>query len=290
MVQLIIHGGAGRIRDSELYRRGIRQALSRGNEVLRSHGALEAVLAAVCSMEDDPIFNCGTGSALNLEGEVEMDASLMTSDGCFGAVGGLMRVQNPILVARKVMEETDHLLIVGDGAEILAQKWGFPVYDPRTEAEKQALEELKRAKESVYLPRLAQFLENSSGGTVGAVARDEEGHIAVATSTGGILGKLKGRVGDSAVLGAGTYASPWGGISATGHGEAIMKFLLAFNGVEDMKEEGAPRAIEKWVKFALDRGCRCGLIGVDWRGNLGFAFNTQSMAFGYVERDDFFIF
>lgn len=290
MLQLIVHGGAGRIGNAADYRKGIEEALLCGKRALQTDGALPAVLAAVRAMEDNPVFNCGTGSALNLEGDVEMDASVMTSDGKFGAVGGLMRVQNPVLVAQKVMEETDHLLLVGEGAEILARHWGFPIYDPRTEVKKQALKELKRSKESPFLPHIGKFIKDSPGGTVGAVARDNDGHIAVATSTGGIMGKLKGRVGDSAILGAGTYASHWGGISATGHGEAIMKLLLAYRGVENMKEKRASLVIDELVKFAQEQGCKCGLIGIDWRGDIGYAFNTEVMAYGFIQGEEFFVF
>jgi isoaspartyl peptidase/L-asparaginase-like protein (Ntn-hydrolase superfamily) len=289
MPQLIIHGGAGKIRNEEEHRQGIKEALDSGWKALVEKGALEAVLAAVCCMEDNPVFNCGTGSSLNIEGEVEMDASLMLSDGSFGGVAALKNVQHPILVAKRVMEETDHLLLVGEGAQRFARKCGFPEHNPVTQTRWSALQDLKEKGDFPYLPRLSNALKNKSSfpgekyGTVGAVARDDSGVIAVATSTGGILGKLPGRVGDSPILGAGTYASRNGGVSCTGHGEAIMKLLLAFRATEEMRWRKAEEVLSELVLWARDQGCSCGLIGIDWRGNMAFAFNTEGMSCGFSD-------
>ncbi|MCR4428794.1 MAG: isoaspartyl peptidase/L-asparaginase [Caldiserica bacterium] len=289
MAQLIIHGGAGKIREEEEHRKGIQEALKLGWEALLNQGPLEAVLAAVCSMEDNPVFNCGFGSSLNLEKEVEMDASVMLSDGSFGGVAALKAVRHPILVARKVMEETDHLLLSGDGALKFARKMGFEPFDPATEERLKILEEQIQSGNLPYLPRLSRALrENPSQvfekwGTVGAVARDDTGVIAVATSTGGISGKLPGRVGDSPIPGAGTFASNFGGVSCTGHGEEILRLLLAFRACEGMQFKTAPQVLEELATWANSRGCSCGLIGIDWRGNIGFAFNTQSMSYGFTD-------
>jgi beta-aspartyl-peptidase (threonine type) len=296
MPQLIIHGGAGKIRNEAEHRAGIKEALNCGWEALIKKGALEAVLSAVSCMEDNPVFNCGTGSSLNLDGEVEMDASVMLSDGSFGGVAALKHVQHPILVARKVMEETDHLLLAGEGALNFARKMDFPEHNPITEIRQKALEELKQSGNLPYLPKLSQALQNRTSpgedkfGTVGAVARDDSGLIAVATSTGGIMGKLPGRVGDSCILGAGTYASRDGGVSCTGHGEAILRLLLAFRACERMHFKKAQEVLSELALWAKDQGSSCGLIGIDWRGNIAFAFNTESMSYGFTDGDCMVIF
>lgn len=287
MPQLIVHGGAGdRIKDAERARKGIALALQAGMRRLRDQGSLEAVIQIVQGLEDNPIFNCGTGSTLNLAGEAEMDASVMTEEGRFGAVAALQRVRNPILIARKVMEETDHLLIVGDGALQLARRWGFEDWDSVTPERRNALKDLKENGSS-YFPHLHQHSKDSCG-TVGAVARDNEGKFAVATSTGGITGKLPGRVGDSAVCGAGTYACFWGAVSATGHGEEIMRSLLAFRTAQAMKSLGASIAIQRSLKEKA--ACRVGLIGIDWRGNVGLGHSTKEMAWGYFNDEKMVLF
>jgi isoaspartyl peptidase/L-asparaginase-like protein (Ntn-hydrolase superfamily) len=260
----------------------VEEALRRGFAVLEKEGALEAVMAAVLSLEENPLFNCGTGSALNLDGEAEMDASVMTSEDRFGAVGSVKRVEHPILLAKRVMEETDHLLIVGDGAERLARFWGYPLYDPVIESRRDELEDVKR-KGSAFLPKLHSFLGEEAKGTVGAVARDRMGRIAVATSTGGYAAKAPGRIGDSAILGAGTYASRWGGASATGHGEQIWRQLLCFEAVEEMRLHPAGEVISRLVREAKEQGCSCGLIGIDWRGRMAQAFNAEAMLWGTIE-------
>jgi len=282
MCQLIVHGGAGKIRSSQPYREGLEESLRRGYSALEKEGALEGVIAAVLSLEKNPLFNCGTGSALSLDGEAEMDASVMTSEERFGAVGCLKRVEHPILIARRVMEETDHLLIVGNGAERLARYWGHPLYNPVIESRQNELEDIK-SKGSAFLPNLRSFLGEEAKGTVGAVARDRSGFIAVATSTGGYAAKLPGRIGDSAILGAGTYASRWGGASATGHGEQIWRKLLCFEAVEGMRNHPAGQVIPRLVREAKEQGCSCGLIGIDWRGRLAQAFNTEAMLWGCIE-------
>ncbi len=279
MEAIIVHGGAGRIKEREDYKRGVEEALKIGYGVLKK-GALDAVIEAVVSMENNPIFNCGIGSSLTLDGRVEMDASVMTSDGSFGAVGCIERVKNPILVARKVMEETDHLLLVGKGALRFARLRGFKPSNLITERRRRMLERIKEQGHP-YLPRLKRFL--GEFGTVGAVAIDRQGKIAVATSTGGLVGKLPGRVGDSAIIGAGTYASKYGGASATGYGECIIRLFLAKHAVELMKEYGAENSIRMVIEEAKKEGCECGLVGIDEKGGIGFGFNTQSMAFGYIK-------
>lgn len=285
MLAIIVHGGAGTAKalnpkEQKLARIGVRKTAEAGYLLLSKGGkALDAVVEAVQIMEDDPIFNAGTGSALTVNGEVEMDASLMTMQGHFGAVGAIKEVKNPILVARKVMEETDHLLLVGEGATKFARYSGFEKYNPITKRAKDKLAELKQKSKSTYFPKLKKFLKY---GTVGAVAFDRHHQVAVANSSGGIRGKLPGRVGDSALLGAGVYASVLGAVTATGHGECITKLFLSKITVDMMKTHHAQNAIERALKEAKKLGCACGVIGIDNRSNIGFGKTTEYMAWAYI--------
>ncbi len=295
MTRIIVHGGAGHITAKTAHRKGVRRAAMAGHEVLRRGGsALDAVIRAVAMMEDDPTFNCGTGSALSLSGRAEMDAAVMLDDRSCGAVAALERVKNPILVARQVMEQTDHVLLVGQGALKFARCLGFRPYDPVTEKRKKQLArvigQLKSGADPRFLPRLASFLKSKEFGTVGAVALDEDDHIAVATSTGGMRVHLPGRVGDTPVIGAGTYADEYGGISATGHGEAIIKLVLAATTVHLMESLPAQTAVDDSIQRATREGCEVGLIAVDRKGNLGFGFNTRVMSYAYVVGEDVVVF
>lgn len=285
MLAIIVNGGAGStkaltLEEQELARKGVRKAAEAGYLVLGKGGkAIDAVVEAVRVMEDEPIFNAGTGSALTINGEVEMDASLMTMDGHFGAVGAIKDLKNPILVARKVMEETDHLLLVGEGAIKFARHMGFVKHNPITKRQQEKLAKLKEKGESHYFPKLKKYLKY---GTVGAVAFDKNQTVAVANSSGGIRGKLPGRVGDSAILGAGTFASLFGAVTATGHGEWIMKLLLSKITVDLMKTYNAQTAIELALKEVKKYGCLCGIIGIDVKGNIGFGKTTEYMAWAYL--------
>ena len=253
MLTIIVHGGAGSAKaltseEKKLARIGVRKAAEAGYLVLSKGGkALDAVVEAVRVMEDDPIFNAGTGSALTINGKVEMDASLMTMRGHFGAVGAIKEVKNPILVARKVMEETDHLLLVGEGAVKFARYMKFEKYNPITKRQQNKLAQFKEKGASQYFPNLKKYLKY---GTVGAVAFDRYQQVAVANSSGGIRGKLPGRVGDSALLGAGVFASVLGAVTATGHGECITKLFLSKITVDMMKIHSAQTAIEFALKEA----------------------------------------
>ncbi len=281
-ITIILHGGAGKIRDKESHRQGIIKAIEEGFKILTAGGdAIDAVCEAVRVMEDDPVFNCGTGSALNIEGEVEMDASVMTSEGKFGACGAIKRVKNPILVARRIMEEADHLLLVGEGALKFARMMNFQDYDPRTKEEMRRHKEFLKNKESQFFPYIKRFVAN--GSTVGACALDKKGKIAVANSTGGIRGKLPGRLGDSPIIGAGTYATPFAGAAATGHGEMIMKLLLTKRVCELAKNTDIQLAINVAIAEARRENCLCGLIGVDAKGNVGFSKTTEDMPWAYIK-------
>lgn len=291
MIALIVHGGAGKIEEKEEARKGIEKALIKGYEILAKNGrAIDAVCAAVCELEDNPFFNAGTGSVLNLLFEVEMDASVMTSNGDFGACGAIKNVKNPILVARKIMEETDHLLLVGEGANRFAEAMGFSSYNPKTEKEIERLKKLIEKKEHIYFPNFKKLIEiykNLEKGekysTVGACALDFYGVIAAATSSGGIRGKLPGRIGDSAIIGTGTYATPLAGVSATGHGESIIKNFVAKEICELSKNYDIQIAINIVMEEMKKKNCLCGVIGVDAKGNIGYGHTTKDMAWGFIK-------
>ncbi|MCS7249419.1 MAG: isoaspartyl peptidase/L-asparaginase [candidate division WOR-3 bacterium] len=291
MIALIVHGGAGKIEEKEEAKKGIEKALIKGYEILAKGGkAVDAVCTAVCELEDNPYFNAGTGSVLNLLFEIEMDASIMVSSGDFGACGAIKNVKNPILVARKIMEETDHLLLVGEGANIFAKAMGFPEYNPKTEKEVEKLKKLIEKGENLYFPNFKKLIEiyknlkkEESYSTVGACALDHNGMIAVATSTGGIRGKLPGRIGDSAIIGAGTYATPLAGVSATGHGESITKNFVAKEICELVKNYDIQTAINIIMEELKKKNCFCGVIGIDVKGNVGHGYNTKDMAWGFIK-------
>ncbi len=272
---IVIHGGAWKLGDSIGSRASIRAALHLGYQVLCKTGsALEGALAAVRAMEDDPDFNAGTGSSLALNGRCLMDASVMLSDGRFGAVGAIEGVRHPIDVACKVMTDTDHLLICGDWATRFARFWGFPKYDPVTPAERRKLKALRQAG-SPHYTRQKRYL---SFGTVGAVALDRYRRIAVATSTGGVRGKLPGRIGDTALYGAGTFADRHGGASSTGFGEEVIRLGLSRRVCDLLAAHRAQAAVD----IAL-RGSRLvGVIALDRKGNIGLGHTTPDMTWGWI--------
>lgn len=298
MIALIVHGGAGKIEEKEAARKGIEKTLIKGWEILAKDGkAIDAVCTSVCELEDNPVFNAGTGSVLNLFFEAEMDASVMTSEGHFGACGAIKNIKNPILVARKIMEETDHLLLVGEGANMFAKAMGFPEYNPKTEKEIEKLKKLIEKGENFYFPNFKKLIElyknlkkEETYGTVGACALDRYGVIAVATSTGGIRGKLPGRIGDSAIIGAGTYATPLAGVSATGHGENIVKNFVAKEVCELAKNYDIQTAINIVMEELKKKNCLCGVIGVDIKGNVGHGYTTKDMAWGFIKDGKMIIF
>lgn len=292
-VGIICHGGVGKIEEKTEYAAGLKDAIEEGYRLLRQGAsALEAVIKAVVIMEDNPIFNAGTGSSLTLDGEVEMDAAVMTQDGRFGGVCCISGVKNPILVAEKVMVYTDHLILAGQGAVEFARQMGFEEYQAITERARVRLEKIKK-EGSPYFVKLNQRLklrEEQKMGTVGAVAIDRNGHLAAATSSGGIAGRLKGRVGDSAILGAGTYTSPNGAVSCTGHGEEILRILLAKDIVDRMKTMPASTAIILALAEAKRKKIVCGAIGFDARGGICYGHTAHDMAYGYKVADRLFMF
>jgi beta-aspartyl-peptidase (threonine type) len=276
---LIAHGGAGADPGERAqHREALRQALDAGWACLRRGGsALDAVEACVVAMEDHPVFNAGYGSTLTEAGTVECDASIMEGDRlAAGAVGAVAGVPHPVTLARRVLEEGRHILLVGDGARAFAREHHVPLCEPA---------ELVTERQQVRLrARLAGQAVQAPGGTVGAVALDQRGRVAAATSTGGMVGKRPGRVGDSALIGAGTYAdSRLGGVSTTGHGEAFIRTVLAKTALDVLKELDDPAIAAQVALDVLreDGGGDGGLILVDWRGRVAHAHSTPFMPVGW---------
>jgi beta-aspartyl-peptidase (threonine type) len=298
---LIVHGGAWDIPDEAVgaCNEGCQNALAAGWSILASGGsAIEAVEAAVMVLEDDPVFDAGYGSHLNADGEVECDAIVM--DGSTlgaGSAAGLRRVKNPIRLARKILEDCPHMMLVGEGAERFAEDSGLALCKPEelvSEAEWQAY--LRCSKDE----HAAMHHRGHEQGTVGAVAMDREGRLFAATSTGGTCCKLPGRVGDSPLIGCGCYAdSEAGGVSSTGYGEAIMKIIMAKTAVDFLRRDGsqsetnlgrAQRAAQDSVDLLAKRGKGTGgLILLDRSGTPALAFNTPRMAYGYVDSNGRFV-
>ena len=258
-------------------RAGVQAAALAGWRGLREGGsAVDAVETAVRLLEDHPRFNAGRGSVLTSAGTIEMDASIMEGDRLrCGAVGAVSRIPNPVTLARKVMEDGRHVLLVADGALGFARAAGVPDCDPET-----LITERERRRHRGALAR-----SSAEGATVGAVALDRRGVIAAATSTGGVAGKLPGRVGDSALIGCGTYAdSTLGGASCTGLGEAIIRVVLARRALEYLKEaDDADYAARVAVDLLVEEGgADGGLILLDWRGRLGWAHSTPLMPVAWM--------
>lgn len=297
-IALISHGGAGNWRpgSEEEAIDGMRAAVEKGRAILAAGGsALDAVCATVVVLEDNPIFNAGTGAVLNFEGFCELDASVMVSrEARVGAVAALRRVKNPVLVARKVMEETDHVMLAGEGAQRFARVMGFPDHDPVTPARKADWQDKRKRVEEVlgkHSLKMRRFLKDHpeyAGGTVGAAALDAEGVLAAATSTGGVTMKLVGRVGDSPIPGAGNYASRYVAASATGTGEYVMRTLGA-RAVSDAMERGAtlPAAMAGLLdQLRRDFDADVGMIAVDSAGRTEARHLTRDMPHAFFRGDD----
>ncbi len=290
MISLIVHGGAWDIPKKEIkaHRDGCLDALNRGFDMLsQGMSAIDTVEQTIRLLEDNDTFDAGFGSHLNAIGQVELDASIM--DGktlrC-GAVAGVRIIRNPITLARKVLDHSEHVMLVGDGAERFAKQLGIdscaPV-DLITEREQLRWEGLH--KQGKFVTKDAFRRWEVSNDTVGAVAMDRDGNICVGTSTGGTLNKYPGRVGDSPLIGCGTYAeNSIGGVSATGWGEAIIKVVLAKTVIDMMERDGHdPQvAAEKGVKVLHEKAEGYGgVIVLDTDGNFGVAYNTPRMARAY---------
>jgi beta-aspartyl-peptidase (threonine type) len=281
-IALIAHGGAGAWRPGSEQDAidGMKSAVEAGRAILQRGGsAIDAVCATVVALEDNPIYNAGTGAVLNIEGFCELDACLMEgSANRVGAVAALQRVKNPILVARKVMEETSHAMLAGEGALKFARAMGFGDHDPITPARLADWKDKLGKRKG--LPEFA-------GGTVGAVAVDSNGVLAAGTSTGGMTLKLVGRVGDSPIVGAGNYASKHIAASATGTGEYVLR-SLATRTIAERVEAGATlddAMTAVLAQLGREYDADVGFIAVDREARLSARHRTRDMPHAYFSAD-----
>ncbi len=289
---IAVHGGAGTMlkkqmtaEKTELYTRGLEQAIHAGYEILERGGsALDAVEAAVRSLEDYPYFNAGRGAVFNHQGKQEMDASIMNGkDLKAGAVCAVKHIRNPVSLAKEVMLHSQHVFLCGDGAEEFARERNLETADDDYFFNEERYEQWQYAKENNVL-KLDHGSEKKMG-TVGAVALDEDGNLAAATSTGGITNKRFGRVGDSAVIGSGTYANnETCAVSCTGHGEYFIRAVVAYDIHALMTYRGMKlnEACEYMVNQKLvEFGGEGGLIAIDSLCNIGMPFNSEGMYRGF---------
>lgn len=293
---LVIHGGAGVIRadltpeKEKLVRADLEAALKVGYGVLKNGGtSLDAVSKAIVVLEDSPRFNAGKGAVFTHDGRNELDSSIM--DGATlraGAVAGVHHIKNPVLLARAVMEKSPHVFMVGEGAEAFARSVGFEMVDPayfRTDERWKQLQDVLKSEAKGQKAALGRMIHY---GTVGAVALDQAGHLAAATSTGGMTNKRYGRVGDSPIIGAGTYANAKCAVSATGWGEYYIRAVAAHDICA--RHEYAGKSIEQAAKEVVidlipGLGGDGGVIALDAQGNFTTPFNTDGMYRGWVDKD-----
>ncbi len=294
---LVIHGGAGVERgdlnadEERAARSALEAALRRGYEQLKAgRPALDAVTAAITLLEDDPTFNAGRGAVFTHDGRNELDSSLM--DGATqraGAVAGVSRVRNPILLARAVMERSEHVMMVGEGAETFAREQGIELVDPSWFRTDRRWQQLQRALREEAAGQAHADLETARHfGTVGAVARDVDGRLAAGTSTGGMTNKRYGRVGDSPVIGAGTWADAECAVSGTGWGEFYLRAAAAHQictRIAYLQESPAQAGEEVINKRIPQMGGDGGAIVLDAKGRIGLPFNTQGMYRGWIGAD-----
>jgi L-asparaginase / beta-aspartyl-peptidase len=281
---IIVHGGAWFIPEAEQNEHiaGCREAAATGWACLQGGGsALDAVEAAVRILEDNPIYDAGRGSYLNQAGHVQLDAIIMDGQSLdFGAVAAVERIRHPISLARLVMQHSPHRFVVGSGAESLAQSLGVALCDPA--------ELLGRPDTGGWAPPNASLTGQRLGDTVGAVALDAAGHLAVATSTGGTPDKWPGRVGDSPLVGCGAYADDLlGAAAATGAGESLMRIVTSKTAVDFLAAgHSAQQAAEATMARLWSRVQGYGgVILVDREGRVGLAHNTPNLAYAYITGD-----
>ncbi|MEM6260996.1 MAG: isoaspartyl peptidase/L-asparaginase [Bacteroidota bacterium] len=292
---LAIHGGAGTLRPermtgerAEKYKTALREALAAGEALLKSgKSALDAVEAAVIALEDNPLFNAGKGSVFNQDGNIEMEASVMWGPiQEAGAVSLLSRVKNPVSLARAVMEHSPHVMLTGMGAEDFALKMGAEMKPPAYFHTTRRRNQWERARNSNTI----HLDHDNPKGTVGAVALDKKGHLAAATSTGGMTCKLSGRMGDTPVIGAGTYAKDGCvAVSCTGHGEFFIRGIVAYDVACLIEyaglslEAACQRVIHEKQKTLGGMG---GLIAIGSKGEIALPFNTTGMYRGWVREGE----
>lgn len=288
---IIVHGGAGDIPPDlhEAHRAGVRRAADTGWAVLCAGGsALDAVEAAIVIMEDDEAFDAGRGSYLNLDGQVELDAGFMSgSDLRVGAVAGVQFIQHPITLARVVLEKSEHVLLVAQGAQRFAQKMGFPYCELTDLAIPREFERWQLALRARIKAARGNPCDHL-GDTVGCVALDQAGHLAAGTSTGGTPNKMPGRVGDVPMVGCGFYADDTlGGASTTGWGEAIAKIILARQTLHFLEDLGDPQAAAcAAIQVLRDKvHATGGVILLSPDGRPGWCYNTPYMSHAYRTSD-----
>ncbi|HAH60265.1 MAG: isoaspartyl peptidase/L-asparaginase [Lentimicrobiaceae bacterium] len=284
---LVIHGGAGYITPDRYspeiqsgFEQALAEALNAGEKILSKGGtSLDAVVAAIQVLEASPLFNSAKGAVFNAEGKNELDASVMDGkSGKAGAVAGVMTIKSPVEAARRVMDSSDHVMLSGRGAEEFARQQGLEIVDPAYFYTEESWQE--------YLKVKARMETNGRKGTVGAVALDKAGNLAAATSTGGMVYKKFGRIGDSPIIGAGTYANNEScAVSCTGHGEYFIRNAVAYDVSARMLYlgESITQATDYIINKKLkDQEAAGGLIALDKNGNIAMPFNTPGMFRGFV--------
>jgi len=282
---LVIHGGAGTILKKNMppekeaaYTVKLNEALSAGYKILETGGtSLDAVNAAINIMEDSPLFNAGKGAVLTEKGEAELDASIMEGKTLMaGAVAGVKHIKNPINLARLVMEKSPHVMMIGDGAEEFAKQNNYELVDNKYFITEERWMQYLKIKEA----------QDKKHGTVGCVALDKSGNLAAGTSTGGMMMKKFGRVGDAPIIGAGTYANNnTCAVSATGHGEYFIRLGVAkdISSLIEYKNYSLDQAASEVINIKLAKlGGTGGVIAIDKDGNVAMPFNTEGMFRGYI--------
>ncbi len=299
-ITLVIHGGAGTIKRENMtperekaYHAKLQQALDSGYSVLERGGkSLDAVIAAIKVMENSPLFNAGKGAVFNSEGRNELDASIMDGSNLMaGAVAGVTTIKNPITAAYAVMTKSEHVMMIGDGAEKFAREQNLEIVDPSYFFDSLRYKQWIKAKEAEADREallIDPYTKDKKFGTVGAVALDQYGNIAAGTSTGGMTNKKYGRVGDAPIIGAGTYADNAScGVSATGWGEYFIRLAVAHDIASLVKytdlslQEAADSVVMKKVPHLGGDG---GIIALDRQGNISMTFNTAGMYRGHIQK------
>jgi beta-aspartyl-peptidase (threonine type) len=298
-IAMAIHGGAGVITKEEMpadretaIRLALKASVQAGYQaLLNGASSTDAVAAAINVMEDSALFNAGKGAVFNAAGNHEMDASIMEGAGLnAGAVASVSRIKNPINLAIKVMKESDHVMLIGKGAEEFARQQGYEMTEPEyfhTDFRWQQLQQIK-AKESTKTKAAEDGHDDRWFSTVGAVALDQDGNLAAGTSTGGTSNKRWGRVGDSPIIGAGTYASNDGcAVSTTGHGEVFIRYVVAYNVCNRVElgaslNDAADAVVNDTLVKARGEG---GVIAIDRKGNISMPFNSEGMYRASIDTD-----
>ncbi len=307
-IAMVMHGGAGTILKKDMtpemekaYREKLAEALRTGYAVLNKGGtSVDAVEASIRVLEDSPLFNAGKGAVFTHEGRNELDAAIMDGKTMnAGAVAGVTIIKHPISAARAVMEHSPHVLLAGKGAELFATEQGLEIVDPsyfwterRWKGLQRVLVKEREERENCGKPSAHAEIRLENGdhefGTVGAVAVDRYGNVAAGTSTGGLTNKMYGRIGDSPIIGAGTYAANTAcGVSATGTGEYFIRWHVASRIADLMELKGltVEQAAKQVIDFLSTVGGDGGVIAMDAKGNIAMPFNTEGMFRGYVHGD-----